>query len=244
VHEASHLLVYPDHYEISTSEHVLSNRVVSSIKRHGKYIILEAADSAVFVIHLRMTGRIYFNTEPQFEKHVHLILELSNGLFFHYHDVRKFGRFQFVPDPKDLHLYLPAGTDGLLITAAYIDQLKIQYAKKTLKSLLLDQKIIAGIGNIYADEICFKIKRHPLSVFSSIPAAQLAESIVFILNNSIRSKGTTFRDYRDADGNSGNFQNSLYVYAQAVCCICHSNIEKIKAAGRTSHFCPVCQSLK
>lgn len=236
----------------------LQDRTVTNITRRGKRIIITLDDSNQFYIHLGMTGRLTFEiAEAILLKHTHLILDLCTPLPSHvaeesspvhfqvrFCDPRRFGGIwwlgrEIAPDEK-------MGPEPLLIRTP---QLKKQLAKtsRSIKTALLDQSLIAGLGNIYVDESLFAAGIHPLIPANHLTDAhikRLSRAIKAILRKAINHRGSTLRDYRDANGESGGFQLRHKVYARAgkPCRICKTEILRIVLGGRSTHFCPNCQS--
>lgn len=221
--------------------------------RIGKYLIFTLSDDQL-VFHLRMEGKFYIYDElPTDLKHIHVIFTLDNGRKLCYHDTRKFGRMVLYPKEKDLY-NLPAlqhvGYDFMdaRATPDYFYQ-SIHTSKRSLKAALLDQSIMAGIGNIYADEICFACKLDPRSRCTRISKKD-CEAILFhtrrILKGAIRFGGTTIRDYTSSLGVTGRFQLRLKVHTrQGKSCIrCGHVIDKVKVSQRGTYLCRNCQKRK
>ncbi|MFA5928921.1 MAG: DNA-formamidopyrimidine glycosylase [Candidatus Margulisiibacteriota bacterium] len=217
---------------------------IASISRHGKYIKMQTAKGVKIIVHLRMTGQLVLvgkNYKP--DKHVHLIVQFADGQQLTYRDIRKFGRWQFLPAKKDFADYIKIGKDALDITASDLRALISKNPKRKIKAFLLDQFLLAGIGNIYADEICYLLKLHPEAAVAKADAVKLAKAIKDVLNLAIKNKGTSVSDYLTSQGAKGNFQNLLKVYGQETCSGCGAKLSKKKVAGRTSSFCARCQRL-
>ncbi|KUO66297.1 MAG: formamidopyrimidine-DNA glycosylase [Gracilibacter sp. BRH_c7a] len=223
--------------------------VIVDIGRRGKYLLIDLDKGLTMIIHFRMTGRlIYYSQKQPPDKHTHIVFYLENGEM-HYSDIRKFGRVQLVPT-KDIHKVASLsklGPEPLDESFAF-DKLgkQLSFKKKCIKASLLDQTVIAGLGNIYADEALFRAGILPERVTGSLKASEvilLYNSICEILNEGIEARGTSFRDYRDADGNKGSFQDRLMVYGRGgqECKICGQALERKKVAGRTTVFCTQCQ---
>lgn len=223
--------------------------VIDDISRRGKYLLIQLSNGLSMIIHFRMTGRlIYYSDNQPLDKHTHLVFYLEKGEM-HYSDIRKFGRVQLVATSDissvaSLKKLGPEPLDG----AFAFDKLGKQLSskKKSIKASLLDQTVIAGLGNIYVDEALFQAGVLPERATNSLKVSEvilLYNSICDILNQGIESRGTSFRDYRDADGNIGFFQESLMVYGRGgqECKICGQVLERKKVAGRTTVFCLQCQ---
>ncbi|HBF39960.1 MAG TPA: formamidopyrimidine-DNA glycosylase [Firmicutes bacterium] len=202
----------------------------------------------VLAIHLRMTGQLKVeSSEILLEKATYMQLTLDNGNELRYRDQRKFGRimlFETSALPKSLERLGPEP----LSDEFTIQDLKIQLGKRkiAIKKALLDQEVIAGIGNIYADESLFLAGVHPARLVSSLSEkeiAQLYRAIRSVLSQAIQNRGTTKRDYRDGDGKLGSNQDNLKVYDRngLACYQCGNMIVKMKLGGRGTHFCPICQ---
>jgi len=223
---------------------ILQGDSFKKIERHGKYIKITTTAGLRLLVHLRMTGQFFIapkNYQP--DKHVHIILELSDLRKIIYRDIRKFGRWTFVPKQQSFENYINAGEDALTITPERLGDLVAQNKKKMLKAFLLDQTKIAGIGNIYADEICFRVGLQPEILLAKVDHLKLHKLIRQVLLSSIKNQGTSFSDYRTASGEKGNFQNMLNVYQQKACKLCGGKITRTVVAGRSTHYCQNCQKI-
>ncbi len=213
-------------------------------------MLLELDDDLELVIHLGMTGVI---THKDPKKHVRVMLKLSeqtkSSLYFQ--DVRRFGRFLVVPKGKykDLPTLYSMGPEPL--TRDFNDRqfaLALERSSTAIKTYLLSQKPVAGLGNIYADEALWKAKIHPLTPANLLPRGKiplLRKAILTTLLASLEAKGTTLNDYRTVNGHTGNYSEFLNVYSQQgkPCPNCQTLIAKIFLASRGTHFCPACQEL-
>ena len=225
----------------------LVGKSFQQFNRKGKYLIFQIEDETL-ISHLRMEGKFYyFEKEETPNKHTHIVFRFSDGSSLHYHDIRKFGRmylYHHEEEWKALQLLGKEPWDESL-TVAYLKQ-KIAKRKINVKQLLLDQSIIAGIGNIYASEILFRAKIHPLTLARKLKDSEL-QSLMdctrFILEEAIAQGGTTVRSYTSSLGVSGKFQLFLFVYQREgeLCKICGSKINRIIQNGRSSFYCPTCQ---
>jgi formamidopyrimidine-DNA glycosylase len=227
----------------------LAGRRVLGVRRRGKMLLIEIDGGRTLVFHLKMTGQFLFERSgsPR-DKHTRLVIRFDddkNELRFR--DVRKFGFLLCVDgEPEsacaELSCLGPEPLETSLTELAAI--LKVRRGR--VKSVLLDQRRIAGIGNIYADEMLFDARIHPQTPASSLrrpTVERLYTSMRKILSLAIAEKGSTLRDYRDADGNAGSFQESHKVYDRTgePCMSCGTPIRMIRVGGRSSHFCPRCQ---
>lgn len=221
---------------------------IVSIKRRGKFLLFEMTDY-MLISHLRMEGKYRLeSTEVPLTKHTHVIFSLSNGKELRYLDVRKFGKMSLVDKDKaydhpSLNSLGPEPNEQL--TAEHLKHF-LEKRKRSIKACLLDQKMVAGIGNIYADEILFASGVHPerqAHTLSSKEVNQLKKSIINIMEKAVLAGGTTIRTYANAFGNVGSYQNQLRVYGKEgePCSHCDTLIMKIKVAQRGTHYCPKCQ---
>jgi formamidopyrimidine-DNA glycosylase len=225
----------------------LVGRRVESIGRRGKYVVIHL-DVGYLMIHLKMSGRLRVvpGAQPA-DKHVHVTFTLDNGMELRFHDVRKFGRVYLVDDMTEVTSHLgpePLSDD---FTLSLFRRL-LERRTGRLKSLLLNQEFLAGLGNIYADEALFAAHLHPLRKADTLtPNEQesLYHAIRTVLRRAVASRGTTLTDggYTDAEGQSGAYQDQVVVYGQAgkPCPQCETPIERLIIGGRSSHYCPRCQ---
>lgn len=230
---------------------LIGNQIIQ-IKRKGKYILFIFQNHIYLLIHLRMTGQLLLNTSNSSPttptKHERIQFQFSKHLLS-FIDQRKFGRLTLFTNECQLHKTLNSiGIDALdkkLTIKKFIQS--IQNTKRNIKSFLLDQSNISGLGNIYVDESLFQAKIHPESISNCIPHERLAlllKKIKIILNQSIKYQGTTFKDYRTAKNEKGGFFDQLKVYQKqnSLCPFCKSHkIIKIKLQQRGTHFCAYCQ---
>lgn len=228
---------------------LVKDRVIEGLGRRGKYLLIYLSGGLTMIIHFRMTGRlIYYPENCSADKHTHAVFSLDKGEM-HYSDIRKFGRIQIVPahDAAGLPSLAKLGPEPL-DEEFTLDRLRnLLMGKKTqVKGALLDQKVIAGLGNIYVDEALFRAGILPDRQTSSLQPSEikrLFKGIVEVLQEGIEARGTSFRDYRDADGNKGLFQETLRVYGRGglECKNCGQILTRQKIAGRTTVFCRKCQ---
>lgn len=221
----------------------LRGLTVAGVSRRGKYIGVEGADGAFFTVHLRMTGKLVGELDAVERRHLRLQFTFSDGTRLHFVDARKFGRLRLWPCRGDS---CPGLGPEPLRQAAVLTALQRLKTRRPIKSVLLDQAILAGIGNIYADEALFLAGMHPLTPAASLGEAQrqrLASVIPQVLRQAIRRQGTTLRNYRTVTGEEGRNQEKLFVYGRSgePCLVCGAPIEKIRINGRSSHYCPSCQ---
>lgn len=222
----------------------------TQIKRRGKYLLLQLDNDQTIVSHLRMEGKYFYHQAPcQPEKHTHVVFSFEDNSQLHYNDSRKFGRMRLVASAgvKDLPAIKKLGVEplGKDFTPG---QFKAGLSRhhKAIKPTLLDQTVVCGLGNIYADEVLWQAKINPTTPADEITLKQVKQLIPIIqdeLRRSIAMGGTTVKSYTDATHHTGAFQSQLDVYGRTgePCRRCHTPIKKIKLAQRGTHFCPHCQ---
>ncbi|MGA1874079.1 MAG: bifunctional DNA-formamidopyrimidine glycosylase/DNA-(apurinic or apyrimidinic site) lyase [bacterium] len=227
----------------------LIGRTVTDIFRQGKTIIIDLSDGWHLRIHLKMTGQLLINLPGDpFLKHTHVVMSLDgNELELRYRDIRQFGFLQILT-PEEWGDWLgrnPTGPDPLEISLASFSS-RLGRKKGRIKSVLLDQTFLGGLGNIYIDEILHQARIHP----ETSPVALSAEEIHFlyhrmqaILKAAIQKKGSSVRNYTEASGQRGQYQTLHQVYGRYAlpCRHCGTLIAKTKVAGRGTCFCPQCQ---
>ena len=238
--------------DISLEEFVnsLVGKEIIEINRMGKYMYFVLSDDTFLISHLRMEGKYFLKDKSlEYDKHEHIIFHLNDNLDLRYADVRKFGTMD-LRNKKNLltiHPLSDLGPDATSIDVDYLFE-KCQKSHMKLKALLLDQSIVAGIGNIYADEICYKAKLSPEKECKNITkeeVAMICEASASILNEAIKAGGTTIRSYTSSLGVTGLFQVNLNVHTKAgePCPICKEIIIKKRVSGRGTYLCPNCQKL-
>ncbi len=230
----------------------VKGRLFTESHRRGKYLIFDLDDGLALIVHLRMTGQlILVGTEHPETRFARLRLALNGDRELRFADQRKFGRVTLVDVKAIKELDSRLGIEPLAnrFTAAWLEQ-ALSSRSGAIKAVLLDQSVIAGIGNIYADEALYRAAIHPLTPASSLDrtsVAALHRSVRFVLRQSINRHGTSFSSYRDSDGNAGSNQYSLEVYGLGrkhhPCGRCGTELICIQVAGRSTHLCPGCQRL-
>jgi formamidopyrimidine-DNA glycosylase len=231
------------------AEHLPGQRFLQ-VGRRGKFLVLEL-EHHYLLFHLGMTGQLTVQDSHSLllDRHTHLQLTLNSGIAILFRDVRKFGRvFLLQRDSELLGAFF--STLGLEpFTSEYSLPVFLQHCRNRavrIKSLLLDQGFVAGVGNIYADEALFEAGIHPECRVHRLTREQkerLFRAIPLVLERGISYGGTTFRDFVQSDGSSGNHQQILNVYGRegAPCRRCGASIERIVVSQRGTHFCPLCQ---
>lgn len=222
----------------------LRGQTIRDIDRVGKYLIF-ILDHDAFISHLRMEGKYNIaDAAKPHEKHEHINFCFSDGTGLRYHDTRKFGRLELVS--KESYRYeLPLNKLGPEPWEADTQAVyaKIHKSHLPVKTLLLDQGIMAGIGNIYANEICFRMSMNPKipgNRVSKQRVGKLIEVSQQILEKAIAQGGTTIHSF-DANGITGLFQVQLQVHMQKVCPVCKGEVSKEMVHGRGTYYCKVCQ---
>jgi formamidopyrimidine-DNA glycosylase len=219
----------------------LTGRTITAIKRYGKFIVMTLGGGGGYLtVHLGMTGRLLLTGEPG--KHTHAIIGLSRGALL-YDDSRQFGSIEWSAEfparvarlgPEPLEVAFDDFAAGLRGRAT------------SVKALLLNQRFVRGIGNIYADEALFRAGIHPLAragKLSRVRAKRLYDAVVEVLSEAIAAGGSSVSDYVDARGRKGFFQFSHRVYQRTgeACTACGTPVRRMVVAQRSSHFCPKCQ---
>jgi formamidopyrimidine-DNA glycosylase len=196
------------------------------------------------MIHLRMTGQLFVRHDYRPDKHVHLVFDFD-GLPVFYRDIRKFGRFMLVENGSRPQALSHVGPDFLAVRFHDWHSLVAQ-RRAPVKSVLLDQGVAAGLGNIYADEALHRARIHPALApadLSREDLRRLLRAAKGILRQAIRHGGTTYLNFMDFQGRPGNFRGKLRVYGRTgdACLTCGTPIARVVLGGRSSHYCPGCQ---
>lgn len=221
---------------------------IQRVGRRGKYLIISMAGGHHHIlVHLGMSGRFYMldEEEERPEKHVHLVLHLDNGKKLLFQDPRRFGGIWLVSSPETITARLGKEPLHRDFSAAYLQSI-IKGRRTAIKNLILDQNLIAGIGNIYADEALFLARIRPDREGASLSPEEtlrLNRAIKRVLRQGIENRGTTFRDYRDGNNARGGFQEHLQAYGRGgePCLVCGSLMTRSRIGGRSSHYCHSCQ---
>lgn len=239
------IIGYPD---AETFAAELVGRTIHAVQRRGKYIIMEVTGDELLITHLRMSGRLmYTPKEAEVVKHTHVIITFDDDHQLRFVETRKFGRMFLIPkgDLAQAGGFATLGPEPLETTA---EEFKARIAGKTtkIKPLILNQEILAGIGNIYADEALFMSQIHPERSADTLQDEEkdaLFTAIQAVLQKGIENRGTSKRDYVDGFGQVGGNQNHLQVYGREgeKCYLCGTAILRIQVGGRSSHVCPHCQ---
>ncbi|MCH4827868.1 bifunctional DNA-formamidopyrimidine glycosylase/DNA-(apurinic or apyrimidinic site) lyase [Planococcus halocryophilus] len=233
----------------------LTGAQIVQVERRSKYIYftLRKDNEFLLVNHLGMSGAWFYVDqlqsipEDKFRRHVHIVFTLSDGNLLAFSDIRRFGEMRVLQQEGDFPPLLlmapePFHEGALEHFLALAESPK--YKNKAIKEIIMDGQIISGCGNIYATEALFKMKIHPKRAASRISRkrkVELFESIVAILQESIRAGGSTISDYRDINGESGSMQNRFGMYGKKQCADCGTETKTLKIGGRASVYCPTCQ---
>ena len=235
----------------------LKSRRIVKITRRAKYILIELDKDETLILHLGMSGRMVItHNAKKPNKHDHLIFHFSNGAFVHFNDPRRFGLCDLAPTKEltDYKLFRHLGIEplGKELSPAYLAQ-KFKGKKTSVKIALLDQRLVVGVGNIYASEALFRARISPKRLAGKCTQEQIAKlvpAIRKVLSDAIEAGGSSLRDYVQADGELGNFQNRFAVYDRQgkACPGCTCDVKKtggtkrITQGGRSSFYCPVKQA--
>ena len=237
-------------YEPAEVAAELKGERVVALERRGKYLAVRFERGRVLLIHLRMTGSLLHTAAGslQDDPHRRAVVRLEDGSDVAYRDVRRFGTWLLL-EPGEAEPYLSerVGDEPLdaLFTAARLGE-RLSGRRTSLKAALLDQRTLAGMGNIYADEALWRARLNPLRPAASLDGAELRRlhrSIRAALEHGLARQGSTLRDYRLPDGTGGSMQDEFRVYGRGgePCDRCGTPISRTRVAGRTTWFCPTCQ---
>ncbi len=249
-------------------EHFLVGAKVIEIKRRAKVLIIELSSQYSLVIHLKMTGQLVFRSRTERfgaghpsdslvgelpDKSTRVTLGFADGSQLFFNDQRKFGWMRLLPtaEVRNLDFFLKVGPEPLAADFTWQD-LRVRMLRRknsNSKAVLLDQTVVAGIGNIYADEALWGAKIHPLTLVKDLNPEQfktLYEELVFVLKLAIEKGGSTDRNYVNAEGKKGSYIDFARVFRREgqPCPHCGTIIIKTRVAGRGTHLCPHCQKLK
>ncbi len=237
----------------SSQEHLnrwLPGRRLERLRRRGKYLIFHGAGGVTLLIHLGMTGRLLLGAPFHREPHVHLVFTLEGGLTLAFQDVRRFGQVLVFPPGQTPVPLEQVGREPFSrrVTAAWLAE-QARGRTRPLKNFLLDGRILAGLGNIYACEVMFAAGLHPATPAGALTFddwSRVLKETRRILKRAIRQGGTTVNDYLNSHGDTGLFQIELKVYGREgdPCRRCGLPLERLVQAGRSTFFCPYCQPEK
>lgn len=225
----------------------LSGGSIASVTRRGKYLVIHFHNDRYLIIHLGMSGRVYLSgdSDMPLPSHVHIVIHLSDYRQVLLQDPRRFGGVWFVRNLGQFFSHMGLEPLSSSFNVHYLTDI-VRNRRVAIKTLLLNQTMISGIGNIYADEALFSAGILPTRMAGSLndyEMRKLVRSIKKVLRAGIEQRGTTLRDYRDGDNRPGGFQNYLQVYGrhQQACHRCGQPIQRQVINQRSSHFCSACQ---
>jgi formamidopyrimidine-DNA glycosylase len=245
------------HPDVADFVQGLTGAVIKQWQRRGKYLLAECVNSdqsprGWLGVHLRMTGQLLWLSEPkELEKHARVRFLMSQGQELRFIDQRTFGKMWWLSATEQPETIM--GGLGKLGPEPFSAEFSLQYfvdrlhrSKRQIKAAILDQAVVAGVGNIYADESLFMSGIQPITVTIDLQEHQIAAlrlAIIKVLQDSIDAGGTTFSNYLNVQGTNGNYAGLAWVYNRQgePCRTCSNVIVKIRAAGRGTHYCPTCQ---
>ncbi len=226
----------------------VAGRRIDAVDRRGKWILVRLAGDATLLLHLGMTGQLTVHPEPEpTADHTHLRFALDDGRELRFRDVRRFGSATLFPTLAALadHLDARLGPEPFGVDADYWFA-ALKGTTRCVKAVLLDQSVVAGVGNIYADESLFRAGVHPgrrANTMTRTRSEALRRAVETVLTNAIAGRGSTIRDYIGGSGLKGGYQDEFAVYGRTgePCPTCGAPIAVARHAGRSSHHCPRCQ---
>lgn len=235
----------------------IEGKVFKNINRRGKYLVIELDSGKKLVIHLGMTGLLIYPFNEDSKKiinvkHNHLVFTFIDGTKLIFNDVRKFGKIYLVSNLNKIKGMAKLGLDPLddCFKEEIFVQILNKKKKSKIKSFLMNQEFITGLGNIYVNEVLYRANIHPLRKISSLHKEEIGnlyQQIKLVLNKAIKSGGSTVADeaYLNTDGEKGKFAEKLQVYARKgkPCVKCGHSIDVVRIEGRSSFICPQCQKL-
>jgi formamidopyrimidine-DNA glycosylase len=222
----------------------ISGRKIVGLRRRAKILIIDFDDAESLIFHLKMTGQLILNGKPS--KYTRKVFNFDDGSHLVFNDARKFGWWKKVKDTKEMEKKF--GPEALKVSLQTFRSLLAGRKKPRIKPLLINQRVIAGIGNIYSDEILYAAKINPLRRVGTLSPAEVEKifrNMKRILAAAIEHRGSSVEYYFDACGKKGDFVKFHKVYRKEgqKCGRCGTLIKRIKISGRSAHFCPVCQKL-
>ena len=228
----------------------LKGRAVKDVARRAKYILIELDDENTLIAHLGMSGRFTVNKKDyKLKKHDHAVITLDNENLLVFNDARRFGLITLAPKKTiEKHTLIKnLGLEPLENSFNGEALFKLFKGKKApVKNVIMDQRLVVGVGNIYAAESLFMSGISPKRAANKVVKNEceiLAQNIKKVLENAIKAGGSTFSDYRNSEGDAGYFQFNFQVYSRENlnCLKCKSKIQRLKQAGRSTFYCPTCQ---
>lgn len=239
-------------YELNPQlQELTENSVIIDIQRRAKFLNIKLSNKNSFIVHLGMSGRLTVQPkEYKIQKHDHIRISFASGKQLVFNDARRFGMvYSCLSNEFDRQYFLKnMGVEPLTdeFNTSYLVQ-KLKNKNTSIKTAIMDSRIVVGVGNIYAAESLFVSGIHPERIaggLSSVEVAKLVSAIKMVLTKAIKAGGTTLRDFVNGDNKPGYFKQELNVYDRAgkPCYSCQNSIKKVKQSGRSSFFCPKCQN--
>jgi formamidopyrimidine-DNA glycosylase len=226
----------------------LKNQTFIELKRRGKYLICVLNDYYL-IVHLRMEGKFFYMHNEPYSIHDHIIFKFNDSEL-RYNDTRKFGTMHLINKDIDIYNTYPLNKLGKEPYDEGFDYLYLKplfnKSNKPIKTTLLDQSIIAGLGNIYVDEVLFMSNIHPLEKTKNLNDENIKSIVsnsIIVLNKAINLGGTTIKSFQSSHDITGRFQNELLVHTKYKCPTCNTKILKIKVGGRGTYYCENCQKI-
>ena len=232
--------------DVATFREGVAGATINAVERRGKYLVLRLDTGSMLVVHLRMTGALLHRRgEAPPDPFLRAVLHLDDGSELRFTDVRKFGGLWLTDDFEQVTKGLGPEPLNEDFTARIVAE-AVRGRKAPVKSIILDQRRIAGIGNIYADEACFAARIDPRRHGATLTEREIEAlhlGVRAVLTFGIESRGASFRDYKDASGEVGSMHMHVKVFRRTgkPCYECGSIIERVVVGGRATHFCPKCQ---
>jgi formamidopyrimidine-DNA glycosylase len=226
----------------------LAGRTIQQVGRRGKYLYLELDNGLIWLVHLGMTGQlIVCDSREPLRTHDHIVIDLSDNRCLRYNDTRRFG-LMAVGTADEIEALIALGVEPLSVkfSTPYLWD-KVQRTQRTIKDVIMDQRVVAGVGNIYASELLFRAKVQPSRNAATLQlreTEQIVKATKAVLQEAIKHKGSSISDYLDGEGQPGSFQKRFRVYDREgkPCRSCATPIQRATRGGRSSFFCPTCQT--
>jgi len=222
-------------------------RRIDAVRRRAKYLLIDLDDGAVWLVHLGMTGTlVVVDAGAPLRRHTHVVVTLDDGRSLCFHDPRRFGLMCVAPEPRLAELAaLGVEPLGEAFTPGFLHR-RAHAQRRAIKSLLMDQRVVAGLGNIYVNEILFAAGVRPARRTPRVSrrdAERIVAATASVLDRAITARGSSISDYRDERGEPGAFQHQFAVYERAgePCRACGTAIRRRVIVGRSSYYCPACQ---
>ncbi|MGE0679832.1 MAG: bifunctional DNA-formamidopyrimidine glycosylase/DNA-(apurinic or apyrimidinic site) lyase [Candidatus Binatia bacterium] len=225
----------------------LTGRIIQAVGRRGKYLNIRLDNNLMWLVHLGMTGQlIVSDPHVPLRTHDHVVIAFGDGRCLRYNDTRRFG-LMLVGSEEKIEQQMALGVEPLspAFSASYLTE-KVQRTQRAIKDVLMDQRVIAGVGNIYASELLLRAGVQPARIAATLdqPAVErIVKATKAVLKEAIQHRGSSISDYLDGEGQRGGFQERFRVYDREgqPCRLCKTPIQRITRGGRSAFFCPTCQ---